>query len=113
MRSDAQVDGVFLSYYLRSWQGRLLVRSLAQGSTRYNLSKGALLDAPIHLPTKQEQSAIAAVVTDMDADLAALEKRRAKTHAVKQAMMQELLTGKIRLVPPEGRPCQSNLAPNG
>lgn len=47
-----------------------------------------------------EQSAIAEVLTDMDAELAALEQRRAKTRALKQAIMQELLTGQTRLVNP-------------
>ena len=45
-----------------------------------------------------EQRAIAAVLSDMDAELAALEARRGKTRALKQAMMQELLTGRTRLV---------------
>ena len=45
-----------------------------------------------------EQTAIATSLSDMDAELAALEARRAKTHALKQAMMQELLTGRTRLV---------------
>ena len=45
-----------------------------------------------------EQTAIAAVLSDMDAELAALEARRDKTRALKQAMMQELLTGRTRLV---------------
>ena len=49
-------------------------------------------------PTTAEQSAIATVLSDMDAELTALEARRDKTHALKQAMMQALLTGKIRLV---------------
>jgi len=54
---------------------------------------------PLPLPT--EQTAIAANLTDMDAELAALEARRDKTRHLKQAMMQELLTGKTRLVKPE------------
>lgn len=45
-----------------------------------------------------EQTAIATVLSDMDAELAALEQQRDKTRAIKQAMMQELLTGRIRLV---------------
>ncbi len=49
-------------------------------------------------PTKDEQSAIAAVLSDMDAELSALVARRDKTRDLKQAMMQELLTGRIRLV---------------
>ena len=46
----------------------------------------------------EEQAAIASVLSDMDAELAALEARRDKTRDLKQAMMQELLTGKTRLV---------------
>lgn len=45
-----------------------------------------------------EQTAIASVLTDMDAERAGLEQRREKTHALKQAMMQELLAGRTRLV---------------
>jgi type I restriction enzyme S subunit len=48
-------------------------------------------------PTKEEQTAIATVLSDMDAEIAALEARRDKTRALKQGMMQELLTGRIRL----------------
>jgi type I restriction enzyme S subunit len=55
----------------------------------------------IRLPALDEQTAIAAVLSDMDAELAALEARRGKTQALKQAMMQALLTGRIRLVSPE------------
>ena len=46
-----------------------------------------------------EQTAIASVLTEMDAELAGLEQRREKTRALKQAMMQELLTGRIRFHP--------------
>ncbi len=49
-------------------------------------------------PTVEEQTAIANILSDMDAELAALEARRDKTRDIKQAMMQELLTGKTRLV---------------
>ena len=99
IRDPVQADGLFLAYYIRSREGRELMKSLAQGSTRYNLSKGALLDALLQLPSYSEQVAIAAVFSDMDAELSALEARRDKTRALKQAMMQKLLTGKTRLVP--------------
>ena len=49
-------------------------------------------------PDLPEQSAIAGVLSDMDTELAALEQRRDKTRALKQGMMQELLTGRTRLV---------------
>ncbi len=46
----------------------------------------------------EKKPAIAEVLSDMDAEIAALEARRKKTRALKQGMMQELLTGRIRLV---------------
>jgi type I restriction enzyme, S subunit len=52
----------------------------------------------VQLPPLDEQTAIAAVLTDIDAEIAALEQRRRKTQDLKQAMMQELLTGRTRLV---------------
>ena len=53
----------------------------------------------MRLPTLPEQTAIAGVLSDMDEELIVLEDRRDKTRDLKQAMMQELLTGKTRLVP--------------
>ena len=50
------------------------------------------------LPLDDEQTAIAEVLLDMEADLAALEQRRDKTRALKQGMTQELLTGRPRLI---------------
>lgn len=97
-REDAQVSGLFLTYYIRSAEGREIMKSLAQGSTRYNLSKKALLAAEVRLPRLPEQAAIATVLSDMDAELTALEARREKSRALKQGMMQELLTGRTRLV---------------
>jgi len=55
-------------------------------------------DMPIPLPSPREQGAIASVLADMDEEIEALEKRLAKTRALKQGIMQELLTGKTRLV---------------
>lgn len=52
-------------------------------------------------PTVAEQTAIATVFSDMDAEIADLEARRDKTRAIKQGMMQQLLTGRVRLVKPE------------
>ena len=51
----------------------------------------------IQVPPLKEQQAIAKVLSDMDSEISALEQRRDKTKALKQAMMQELLTGRIRL----------------
>jgi type I restriction enzyme S subunit len=54
-------------------------------------------------PIKEEQAAIAAILSDLDAELAALETKLAKSRQIKQGMMQELLTGRIRLVRPAAR----------
>jgi len=101
LRPSAEADALFLAYLLRSDAGRTVMRSLAQGSTRYNMAKSAFLDACLLLPSRSEQGTIATVLSHMDAELAVLEARRAKTQALKQAMMQSLLTGRIRLVCPE------------
>ena len=55
----------------------------------------------VQLPPHPEQAAIAGVLREMDGELAVLEQRREKTRAIKQAMMQELLTGRTRLVSAE------------
>jgi type I restriction enzyme S subunit len=63
---------------------------------RYYISEYQHIELPT--PEPDEQIAIAEVLTDMDAELAAFEQRREKTRALKQAMVQELLTGKTRLL---------------
>jgi len=91
------VDVDFL-YYLLSTQTQGLV-GLSAGSTFLEIGKAQLRQYEIRLPpTKSEQTAIATILSDMDTEIAALETRRTKTRALKQAMMQELLTGRTRLV---------------
>jgi type I restriction enzyme S subunit len=72
----------------------------SEGSgVRYVITQGKFRHLTIHYPPDNaEQVAIATVLSDMDAELATLEARRDKTRDLKQAMMQELLTGKTRLV---------------
>jgi type I restriction enzyme S subunit len=77
---------------------RLHLRRLAAGTKVYATSRRHIASAEVPLPNFQEQTAIAGVLSDMDTELTTLEVRRDKTSALKQAMMQELLTGKTRLV---------------
>lgn len=70
----------------------------AVGTKVKGISKSNIAKLKLPIPAPQEQAAIAEVLSDMDVELAALERRRAKAHNLKQAMMQELLTGKTRLV---------------
>ena len=78
-----------------------IVPYLASG-TRAKLNKSEMNRIEVFLPKEErEQSAIATVLSDMDAEITALEARRDKTQAIKQGMMQQLLTGRVRLVAPE------------
>jgi type I restriction enzyme S subunit len=72
---------------------------LEQGSTFTSANSSQIAEFKILMPlNNEEQTAIATVLSDMDAEISALETRRAKTLSLKQGMMQELLTGRIRLV---------------
>lgn len=52
----------------------------------------------IDLPSLEEQRAIATALSDMDVEIEALERRRDRAHQIKQGMMQQLLTGRVRMV---------------
>lgn len=72
---------------------------LSAGSTINHLYQKDFVGFTYQLPsTKDEQAAIAELLSGMDTELAALEARREKTRLLKQGMMQELLTGKTRLI---------------
>ena len=99
--TDDNVLGLYLAYYFRSRLGRQLMTSLAQGATRYNLSKELFNASRIILPeTKDEQIAIATILTDMDKEIDDLEAQRDKYRLLKSGMMQKLLMGQIRLTKP-------------
>lgn len=92
------ISGKFLAYFFRGESGRELIKSLAQGATRYNISKISLLKAEFQLPAIAEQEAIAEVLSDIDKEIIEFEQILNKVHEIKNGMMQELLTGRIRLV---------------
>lgn len=77
---------------------------MGQGDAVVHISARNLSQVQMRLPLKDEQAAIATVLADMDAEIAALEQKRDKTRALKQGMMQELLTGRTRLPLGEGTP---------
>jgi len=90
-------DNRFLYHALKGQQTAIM--GLRVGSGLPNVQKTALAAFKLHLPSDlPEQTAIAGVLSEMDLELAALEQRQAKTRALKQGMMQELLTGRTRLV---------------
>lgn len=94
------VDSLFLGYALNTADVARQKASLGQGDAVVHISSSALSQVSVHLPGIREQTAIATVVSDMDAEIAALEARCDKTRAIKQGMMQQLLTGRVRLVKP-------------
>ena len=92
------VSNEFLYYLVLTLKPQMLERAI--GSTFLEIGKRDLASIPIQMPREAEQVAIATVLVDMDAEIAVLERRRDKTCAIKQGMMQQLLTGRIRLVTP-------------
>lgn len=82
-------------YYLYLY---LKLERFGTGSGVPTLNRNDVHDLEVAIPQLEEQRAIATVLSDMDEAIAALENRRTKTQAIKQGMMQELLTGRTRLV---------------
>ena len=74
------------------------IDTLLTGSNYPAINSRDVRALEIPIPSFDEQTAIVAILSDMDSELSALEARRDKTRALKQGMMQELLTGRIRLV---------------
>ena len=70
---------------------------MGQGDAVVHISALSLAAIQVAIPPIAEQSAIASVLSDIDVEISALERRRDKTKLLKQAMMQELLTGRTRL----------------
>ncbi len=91
----------FSSYVFLQFQSNLIKKQIHEhiGATINQITNKNLNSFKIPLPAcTKEQQAIAKVLSDMDSEISALEQRRDKTKALKQAMMQELLTGRIRLL---------------
>ena len=99
-KKNAGVCVKWMSYMLCSPSYRNALREMATGTSgsMKNISKPALLSLRMKFPRQSEQEAIANVISEIDTEIQALEKRRSKTAELKQGMMQELLTGRTRLV---------------
>ena len=102
--SPNRQNSMFLGYLMNYPAVASQKARMGQGDAVVHISAKNLTQLELSLPKFDEQTAIAAVLSDMDAEIAALEARRDKTRVLKQGMMQELLTGRIRLVQPEMKP---------
>jgi len=92
--------GAFVRYLVES-EGFIEVASVAYGTHMPRSDWRLVGGYRIQLPEVDEQTAIAAVLTDADADIRVLQQRADKAREIRQGMMQELLTGRTRLVPRE------------
>ena len=95
------ISNEWLYYMVHVLKPNMLEKAI--GSTFLEISKKDLAELDIIVPEFTEQKAIAQVLSDMDSEIEQLEKKLAKYQQIKQGMMQELLTGRIRLVDADGK----------
>lgn len=93
-------DPKFLGYALNQPAINDQKSRFGQGDAIVHISAASLSRVTLYLPSLREQEVISSVLWDMDTEILALQQRRSKVGALKQAMMQELLTGRTRLVNP-------------
>jgi len=89
--------------YMASVLCQKMIQLWAGGAAQPNLGASEMAKFLLPLPVEKEQTAIATILSDMDTDIQTLQQRLNKTRQIKQGMMQELLTGKTRLVKPATR----------
>lgn len=88
----------YLIHFMRSRVFKEQIGGKATGSAQLNFGPSHVNAVEMALPPINEQTRIATILSDMDAEIAALEAKLAKYQQIKQGMMQNLLTGRIRLV---------------
>ncbi len=96
LSDPSAADGRYLAYFFRSECGRGLMHTLAQGATRYNLSKSNFLKLEVPLPPLPEQCKIAEILSTWDDALALLDRRIELAQQRKKGLAQRLLTGRVR-----------------
>lgn len=93
---NSSVDNIFMAYLLSTKRQEMEANAI--GSTFLEISKTVLSNMEVCIPSINEQQAIAQILTDMDDEISALQKKLDKVRRIKQGMMAELLTGRIRLI---------------
>ena len=91
-------NSLYLGYMMNQPTVARQKARMGQGDAVVHINTRNLAQIRIDLPPVEEQTAIAAILFDMDTEIATLERRRDKTRTLKQGMMQQLLTGRIRLL---------------
>ena len=96
--NDKSVDNKYLAYFFRSQYGRNIMKTIAQGSTRFNLPKEKFLNYKIQIPEDiNRQIEVTEILSNMDNEIEKLNIKLNKYKLIKEGMMEELLTGKVRL----------------
>lgn len=95
---EALADSKFISLNFLTYSYRTYIDVLLSGSSINNLKPSDIESIEIPFPKKNEQARIANIISDLDEEIATLEIKLEKYKQIKQGMMQQLLTGKIRLV---------------
>ncbi len=95
---DKAVDSLFLSYLINSEIGRKAFENLAQGSTRYNLSKSGFNNVCLILPPLNEQIAIANVLSALDNEIISLKNKKRQFENIKKALNHDLMSAKIKVL---------------
>jgi len=96
---DDKIDSLYFSYLINSSVVNETILKVVSGSAQLGLGLNIIKHLTVYYNLdNQQQKAIAQILSDMDAEITQLESKKSKYQAIKQGMMQELLTGKTRLV---------------
>ncbi len=98
VRQGDKFNSTWLCLVMNSHLGRAQVEGVQYGTAQKQFNIVDAVEFLFPFPSKAEQTAIATILSDMDADIQTLQQRLNKTRQIKQGMMQELLTGKTRLI---------------
>lgn len=97
-RSTPSVSSQYIYHHLQFVQTKKRILDMQVDAARQNISLSNVRDFLFVLPRLAEQEAIATALSDMDTEITTLETKLTKARQIKQGMMQELLTGRIRLI---------------
>ena len=97
IHDQSSFDPNYARFFFRGKYFRHIIAKIAQGSTRYNLSKIAMMKINIPLPSIFEQKLIADILTTIDAQIEEYRSKLERLNQLKSGLMQQLLTGRIRV----------------
>ena len=98
IRSDKKkLSGAYLAHLFELDDIQHRYYQLANGSTRFGLTSDAILESSIPVPPLREQKKIASIFTSMDTQIQERERKLEQTQSLKKSLMQDLLTGKVRV----------------